>query len=120
VGEDIARVFGAVVAICDAEGLIGRDVRHRRGEAPEQCVKRRRGRGPTLSARPRSSGHRADDSARHPFRCPAHGTHARCERGETYRAPRKGRRADSRVAGGESRGPSRAERGDPQEQPHRQ
>src|SRR3970040_845689 len=26
VGEDIARVFGAVVAICDAEGLIGREM----------------------------------------------------------------------------------------------
>ena len=39
-GDDIAHVFAAVVAICDRQGLISRrDVRHRRGEASEQRVK---------------------------------------------------------------------------------
>ena len=38
-GADIARVFAAVVAICDNPGVDRpRDVRHRRGEAAEQCV----------------------------------------------------------------------------------
>jgi transposase len=44
VGEDIARVFGAVVAICDAEGLIGREMFAIDGvKLPSNASKRRSG-----------------------------------------------------------------------------
>lgn len=43
-GEDIARVFGAVVAICDAEGLIGREMFAIDGvKLPSNASKRRSG-----------------------------------------------------------------------------
>ena len=44
VGEDIARVFGAVVAICDAQGLIGREMFAIDGvKLPSNASKRRSG-----------------------------------------------------------------------------
>src|SRR3970040_574357 len=43
-GEDIARVFGAVVAICDAQGLIGREMFAIDGvKLPSNASKRRSG-----------------------------------------------------------------------------
>ena len=43
VGDDIVRVFAAVVAICDAQGLIGREMFAIDGELPSNASKRRSG-----------------------------------------------------------------------------
>ncbi len=54
-GDAIARVFAAVVAICDRQGLIGQEMFAIDGvKLPSNASKRRSGRGPTSSATPRS------------------------------------------------------------------
>ena len=80
-GEDIAHVLGAVVAICDAEGLISHEMFAIDGvKLPSHASKRRSGgaaRGPISSSmRPHSQPWRAPLSSgiARPMRCPSRET----------------------------------------------
>jgi transposase len=113
-GDDIARVFAAVIAICDAEGLIGREMFAIDGvKLPSNAAKRRSGmradfdrQATKLEATVQQilARHRAASRCG----CAAGRTHPRGEGPEAHRAVGAGRGPDSGVARAPSHGSPRA------------
>lgn len=121
--EDIARVFAAVLAICDRQGLIGREMFAIDGvKLPSNAAKSRSGtRADFERQATKLEGRGTDDAATASgSRCQANRAQSGSEGSQTHRAVATRRSADPRLAGQASRGPTRGEGLDPQEQPHRQ